>query len=145
MRISDWSSDVCSSDLLTQIDQCARRFTWFVLAGGLALFVFAVVVRSYDWIDALIAIVALAVGIVPEGLPAVITITLAIGVRRMAARNTVIRKLPAVETRGATSVICSDKTGTLPRTEMTASRIITPRFPMTANGSGKDPVGNRQS
>src|SRR3546814_5960451 len=122
MRISDWSSDVCSSDLdrqnmafsgtlvaagqangivvatgvhtqigristliqsvevmatplLTQIDQFARRFTWFVLAGGLALFVFAVVVRSYDWIDALIAIVALAVGIVPEGLPSVITPT----------------------------------------------------------------------
>src|SRR3546814_935183 len=62
------SVEVMATPLLTQIDQFARRFTWFVLAGGLALFVFAVVVRSYDWIDALIAIVALAVGIVPEGL-----------------------------------------------------------------------------
>ncbi|MFC6623439.1 HAD-IC family P-type ATPase [Novosphingobium panipatense] len=138
------SVEVMATPLLTQIDQFARRFTWFVLAGGLALFAFAVLARSYDWVDALIAVVALAVGIVPEGLPAVITITLAIGVRRMAARNAVIRKLPAVETLGATSVICSDKTGTLTRNEMTARRIISARCTMLASGSGYVPEGHIQ-
>ncbi|MDE8654281.1 HAD-IC family P-type ATPase [Novosphingobium album (ex Liu et al. 2023)] len=136
------SVEAIATPLLKQIDQFARRFTWFVLAGGIALFAFAVFARSYDWVDALIAVVALAVGIVPEGLPAVITITLAIGVRRMAARNAVIRKLPAVETLGATSVICSDKTGTLTRNEMTARRIVTARHTMLADGSGYVPEGH---
>lgn len=130
-----------ATPLLKQIDHFARRFTWFVLAGSLALFAFAVTVRNYDWVEALIAVVALAVGIVPEGLPAVITITLAIGVRRMASRNAVIRKLPAVETLGATSVICSDKTGTLTRNEMTARRLVTDRHVMLAGGSGYVPEG----
>ncbi len=135
------SVEQLATPLLKQIDGFARRFTWFVLAGGLALFAFAVLARNYDWIDALIAVVALAVGIVPEGLPAVITITLAIGVRRMAGRNAVIRKLPAVETLGATSVICTDKTGTLTRNEMTARRVITERHTMIASGSGYVPDG----
>ena len=135
------SVETMATPLLKQIDHFARRFTWFVLAGGLALFAFAVTVRNYDWVEALIAVVALAVGIVPEGLPAVITITLAIGVRRMASRNAVIRKLPAVETLGATSVICSDKTGTLTRNEMTARRLITDCHVMLAGGSGYVPEG----
>lgn len=138
------SVEAMATPLLKQIDQFTRRFTWFVLAGGVSLFAFAVLVRSYDWIDALIAVVALAVGIVPEGLPTVITITLAIGVRRMAARNAVIRKLPAVETLGATSVICSDKTGTLTRNEMTARRIISARYTMLAGGLGYVPEGHIQ-
>src|SRR3546814_2051006 len=78
--------------------------------------------RGFDWTDALVAVVALSVGAMPEGLPAVITVTLAIGVQRMAARKAVIRKLPAVETLGAVSVICTDKTGTLTRNEMTVDR-----------------------
>ncbi|MGE4429805.1 MAG: HAD-IC family P-type ATPase [Sphingobium sp.] len=136
------SVEQMATPLLQQIDRFARRFTWFVLAGGLLLFAFAVLARNYDWVDALMAVVALAVGVVPEGLPAVITITLAIGVRRMAARNAVIRKLPAVETLGATSVICTDKTGTLTRNEMTARRIVTARHSMTATGSGYAPEGH---
>ena len=130
-----------STPLLTQIDQFARRFTSFVLIGGALLFAFAVLFRGFDWVEALIAVVALAVGFVPEGLPAVITITLAIGVRRMAARNAVIRKLPAVETLGATSVICTDKTGTLTRNEMTARRIVTAAHEVLAAGSGYAPEG----
>ncbi|SCY80833.1 HAD-IC family P-type ATPase [Microvirga guangxiensis] len=130
-----------STPLLRQIDQFARRFTWVVLIGGALLFAFAVLVRGFEWVEALIAVVALAVGIVPEGLPAVITITLAIGVRRMAIRNAVIRKLPAVETLGATSVICTDKTGTLTRNEMTARRIVTQRHEVLAGGSGYAPEG----
>ncbi|WP_315986541.1 HAD-IC family P-type ATPase [Microvirga sp. Mcv34] len=134
-----------STPLLRQIDQFARRFTWVVLIGGALLFAFAVLVRGFDWVEALIAVVALAVGIVPEGLPAVITITLAIGVRRMAARNAVIRKLPAVETLGATSVICTDKTGTLTRNEMTARRIVTQAHEVLASGSGYVPEGELTS
>ena len=136
------SVEQTATPLLKQIDRFARRFTWFVLIGALALFAFAVLVRGYDLVDALIAVVALAVGIVPEGLPAVITITLAIGVRRIAAGNAVIRKLPAVETLGATSVICTDKTGTLTRNEMTARRIMTARHTLIASGSGYVPEGH---
>lgn len=130
-----------TTPLLRQLDAFARRFTWVVLVGGSALFAFAVLVRAFDWVDALIAVVALAVGIVPEGLPAVVTVTLAIGVRRMAGRNAVIRKLPAVETLGATSVICTDKTGTLTRNEMTACRTIMRQAELLASGSGYAPEG----
>lgn len=139
------SVEPLSTPLLRQIDSFAKRFTWVVVVGGAALFAFAVLARGFDWIDALIAVVALAVGIVPEGLPAVITITLAIGVRRMAARNAVIRKLPAVETLGATSVICTDKTGTLTRNEMTARRIITDQGEILVSGSGYLPEGELTS
>lgn len=134
-----------STPLLRQMDAFARRFTWLVLGGGTILFAFAVVVRSYDWVDALIAVVALAVGIVPEGLPAAISITLAIGVGRMAARNAVIRRLPAVETLGATSVICTDKTGTLTRNEMTARHVFVHQHEFLVSGSGYAPEGDLTS
>ncbi|KQX26362.1 MULTISPECIES: HAD-IC family P-type ATPase [unclassified Sphingomonas] len=135
------SVEEVTTPLLRQINSFARRFTALVLAGAALLFIFAVVIRNYDWSDALIAVVALAVGAIPEGLPAVITITLAIGVQRMAARKAVIRKLPAVETLGATSVICTDKTGTLTRNEMTARRIVVAGHEIRVSGSGYGPEG----
>ena len=92
-----------TTPLLAQINRFGRQITVVALAVAAALFVFAVMVRGYDWLDALMTVVALAVGFVPEGLPAVITITLAIGVQRMAARHAIVRQLPAVETLGATS------------------------------------------
>ena len=136
------SVETTATPLLRQIDSFARRFTLAVLAGSILLFGFAVLVRGFDWVDALIAVVAVSVGIVPEGLPAVITITLAIGVQRMAARNAVIRRLPAVETLGATSVICTDKTGTLTRNEMMAKRVLVGRYELLASGAGYAPEGS---
>ena len=130
-----------TTPLLQQIDDFGRLLTWFALIMAAAVFVFATLVRAYPWVDALMVVVALAVGVVPEGLPAVITITLAVGVQRMAARNAVVRRLPAVETLGATSVICSDKTGTLTRNEMTARRIATVSGESIVSGSGYAPEG----
>jgi len=131
--------DELSTPLLRQINAFGRRFTLVALLGAAALFVFAVTLRGFGWEEALMAVVALAVGLVPEGLPAVITITLAIGVQRMAARNAVIRRLPAVETLGATSVICSDKTGTLTRNEMTVRRVVAATGTLLVDGAGYDP------
>ena len=128
--------ETLTTPLLRQINEFGRRFTWVAIAAAAGLFAFAVLVRSYAWDEALIAVVAMAVGVVPEGLPAVITITLAIGVQRMATRNAAVRRLPAVETLGATSVICSDKTGTLTRNEMTVRRLFVPGHELLADGAG---------
>jgi len=132
---------VQTTPLLDQINQFGRLITSFAIGLAAVLFAFATLARDYAWPDALMVVVALAVGIVPEGLPAIISITLAIGVQRMARRKAVVRRLPAVETLGSTSVICSDKTGTLTRNEMTARRIVTPGAEYLVTGAGYAPVG----
>jgi Ca2+-transporting ATPase len=86
--------------------------------------------------------VAAAVGAIPEGLPIVVTITLAVGVARMAGQNAIVRKLPAVETLGSTTIICSDKTGTLTRNEMTVTRLFDGKQIYEVSGSGYEPVGS---
>lgn len=97
--------------------------------------------RGLNLIDSILASVTLAVAAIPEGLPAIVTITLAIGVRRLAAISAIIKRLPAVETLGSTSVICSDKTGTLTKNEMTVKRIWTNSGEYEIEGSGYDTKG----
>ena len=111
-----------------------------------ALAVVAVIVvvgllRGQPFIEMFIFGIALAVAVVPEALPAVVTISLAIGVQRMVRRNALIRRLPAVETLGSTSVICSDKTGTLTRDEMTVRRLHVAGRTLDVSGTGYEPVG----
>lgn len=109
---------------------------------GLAGFTFVVgVARGQDSVETFTAAIALAVGAIPEGLPAAVTITLAIGVSRMARRRAVIRRLPAVETLGSTTVICTDKTGTLTENQMTVRTVWTLAGRLEVTGAGYEPVG----
>jgi P-type Ca2+ transporter type 2C len=110
----------------------------FVVA---AIIVALGLLRGQPFIEMLIFGIALAVAVVPEALPAVVTISLAIGVQKMVKRNALIRRLPAVETLGSTSVICSDKTGTLTKDEMTVRRIFVAGQVFSVSGSGYAPEG----
>jgi magnesium-transporting ATPase (P-type) len=112
-----------------------------ILVIAAANFAFGVLIRDYLIADMFLASVSLAVAAIPEGLPAIMTITLALGVQRMARRNAIIRRLPAVETLGAVTVVCSDKTGTLTRNEMTVRSIATTDKLFELGGTGYDPHG----
>ncbi|MBW4424668.1 MAG: HAD-IC family P-type ATPase [Nostoc desertorum CM1-VF14] len=134
------SSTNLKTPLTRNIDKFSKSLLYVIL--GLAALTFAIGLgQGESWIDVFKATVALVVSAIPEGLPAIVTVTLAIGVSRMARRKAIIRKLPAVETLGSTTVICSDKTGTLTENQMTVQKIYAGGQHYTVSGIGYAPDG----
>ncbi|MEW8628170.1 MAG: cation-transporting P-type ATPase [Candidatus Thiodiazotropha sp.] len=130
--------------LTRQLDQFGRWLTVAILFLAAFTFAFGALtpeIPGHSLVELFMATVGLAVAAIPEGLPAIVTITLAIGVQRMARRNAIIRRLPAVETLGAISTICSDKTGTLTRNEMMVQAVVTAQGTITVTGTGYEPQG----
>ncbi|MGH3241009.1 MAG: cation-translocating P-type ATPase, partial [Spirillospora sp.] len=126
--------------LTRKIGQFSKVVTAAILA--LAVLTFAIgVLRGRGSDEMLTAAVALAVGAIPEGLPAIVTITLALGVARMVRRGAIVRHLPAVETLGSTTVICTDKTGTLTQNQMTVTAVTAAGRDYTVTGTGYAPTG----
>ncbi|MES3629383.1 MAG: cation-transporting P-type ATPase [Longimonas sp.] len=130
-----------TTPLIQQINQFGKVLSVLILLLCVAAFAFGYAFRPYTVEELFMFVVGIAVAAIPEGLPAILTITLALGVQRMAGRNAILRKLPAVETLGSVSVICSDKTGTLTRNEMTVRRIATADAQYDVTGSGYIPEG----
>jgi magnesium-transporting ATPase (P-type) len=130
-----------ATPLTRKLDQFATRITVVIVIGAVLTFLFGYLVHDFPAIEIFLAVVGLAVSAIPEGLPAIVTITLAIGTTRMAARNAIVRRLPAVETLGSVTVICSDKTGTLTKNEMTVVRAALPARTLQVEGAGYAPEG----
>jgi magnesium-transporting ATPase (P-type) len=126
-RISGMLSrvEVLTTPLVRQMNVLARWLTILILLIAAILLVFGYFVEHFAFTDLFMAVVGLSVAAIPEGLPAVLTITLAVGVQAMARRNAIVRRLPAIETLGSVSVICTDKTGTLTRNEMMVVSVVT--------------------
>jgi calcium-translocating P-type ATPase len=122
--------------LLRQIKQFGYTITAVIAVVSVIAFLFGRWVREMPFIDIFQAVVSIAVSVIPEGLPALITVTLAIGVQRMAQRHAIIRRLPAVETLGSVSRICSDKTGTLTLMEMMVVSAVTAESASQVTGQG---------
>jgi len=127
--------------LLKQMAQFGRWLTAGILVLAGFTLAFGMLVHGQPAGEMFLAAVGLAVAAIPEGLPAIMTITLAIGVQRMASRNAIIRRMPAVETLGAVTTICSDKTGTLTKNEMTVQRLVTAERLVDVSGVGYAPHG----
>ncbi len=127
--------------LLVQMDKLGKAIFVIILAMMVALFFFSLALRDIPLGELLLSLISLAVAAVPEGLPAIISIILSLGVQAMARKRAIIRKLPTVETLGAMTVVCSDKTGTLTMNEMTVKAIITADCCYRVEGDSYEPQG----
>ncbi|MGM0634918.1 MAG: cation-translocating P-type ATPase [Bacteroidota bacterium] len=142
-RINEMMSkvDKITTPLIQQIEHFSKILSVILIFVTAAFFAFGYYYRNYAIDELFMITIGFIVAAIPEGLPAIMTITLAVGVQQMAKRNAIIRKLPSVETLGAVNVICSDKTGTLTQNEMTAKTIITAEKAFTIDGTGYEPTG----
>ena len=134
-----------ATPLLRQINRFGRVLAIVILTLSAATYAVGVLWRGESVSDMFMMAVALAASAIPEGLPAIMTVTLAIGVQRMSRRRAVIRRLPAVEALGSVTVICSDKTGTLTSNEMTVQRVVCGGRDIEVDGVGYSPVGRFRS
>ncbi|MFB5191567.1 calcium-translocating P-type ATPase, SERCA-type [Alicyclobacillus fastidiosus] len=133
-------SEDMDTPLQQRLDQLGKMLVWISI-GITVLVVIAGVLHGHEIYEMFLAGVSLAVAAIPEGLPAIVTIALALGVQRMIRRNAIVRKLPSVETLGCATVICSDKTGTLTQNRMTVQRIFADGAWFSVTGTGYDPEG----
>ena len=142
-RISSMLSKVelLTTPLVEQMNVFARWLTILILLIAVILLIFGYFVEHFEFNELFMAVVGLSVAAIPEGLPAVLTITLAVGVQAMARRNAIVRRLPAIETLGSVSVICTDKTGTLTRNEMMVTSVVTHTHIFSIDGNGYEPNG----
>ncbi len=142
-RINRMLSNVTplTTPLVRQMNRFGKWLTGFILILSAAILAFGHVIQGHAFADLFMAVVGLSVAAIPEGLPAVLTVTLAIGVQRMAKRQAIVRRLPAIETLGSVSVICTDKTGTLTRNEMMVASAMTSAHIISIEGTGYEPFG----
>lgn len=142
-RINRMLSDVktMATPLMRQVNRFGVILSVIILALAGSILALGLFLARMPLEDLFLAVVAIAVAAIPEGLPAVISIILAIGVRRMAGRNAIIRRLPGVETLGSVAVICTDKTGTLTKSEMTVTRVVMAKAAIDVGGAGYAPDG----
>ena len=133
--------ETITTPLVRQMNDFARWLTVIILLFAAVLLAYGYFVGQLPFVELFMIVVGLSVAAIPEGLPAVLTITLAVGVQAMARRNAIIRRLPAIETIGSVSVICTDKTGTLTRNEMMVASLVTANGIYAIAGDGYAPVG----
>ena len=131
-----------TTPLVEQMDVLAKWITGFILTVAVILLLVGTLVLNQPFTELFLAVVGLSVAAIPEGLPAVLTITLAVGVQAMAKRSAIVRVLPAIETLGSVSVICSDKTGTFTRNEMMVVSVQTAANGYDVDGEGYAPIGD---
>jgi len=136
------SQEQGKTPLEEKLDNFGKRVLWACLAISGFMFAQGMIRGKASWHELLLEAVSLAVAAIPEGLPAITTITLALGMQRMAKKGAIIRKLAAVETLGSATVICTDKTGTLTQNEMTVREIYAGAVSYTVTGTGYDPKGD---
>ncbi|GGC84885.1 cation-translocating P-type ATPase [Halopseudomonas salina] len=143
-RISGLLSEVAvlQTPLTQQMNRFSRYLSLVIVLAGLGVFLLGWQFGDRPLADLFMAVVALTVSAIPEGLPAILTITLAIGVQRMANRKAVVRRMPAIETLGAVSIICTDKTGTLTRNEMMVAALVLDDQIFPVSGDGYDLGGD---